>query len=151
MEIKGDAKLVRIFVGETDIINHVPVYERIVQEARKIHLAGATVFKGVMGFGRTSLIHTSKILRLSENLPVLIEIVDQEEKIKDFLPIVQAIFEEAGSGGLITMEKVEIIKYVKAPALRNPASLDSFLKHSLGLHQLCTEYCTSCGSAVCIM
>lgn len=112
MEIKGEAKLVRIFVGETDLIKHIPVYERIVQEARKLHLAGATVIKGCMGFGKTSLIHTAKILRLSENMPILIEIVDEEEKIKDFLPIIHNIFEEAGSGGLVTLEKVEIIKYV---------------------------------------
>lgn len=112
MEIKGNAKLIRIFVGETDLIKHIPVYERIVMEARKNHLAGATVIKGVMGFGKTSLIHTSKILRLSENMPILIEIVDEEEKIQNFLPVIHDIFEEAGSGGLITMEKVEIIKYV---------------------------------------
>jgi PII-like signaling protein len=112
MEIKGEAKLVRIFVGETDLINHIPVYEKIVMEAREQKLAGATVFKGVMGFGRKSLIHTSKILRLSENMPILIEIVDEEEKIKNFLPVIHNIFEEAGSGGLVTMEKVEVIKYI---------------------------------------
>ncbi|HSD62803.1 MAG TPA: DUF190 domain-containing protein [Ignavibacteriaceae bacterium] len=112
MEIKGNAKLIRIFVGETDLIKHIPVYERIVLEARKNHLAGATVIKGVMGFGKTSIIHTSKILRLSENMPILIEIVDEEEKIQNFLPIIHDIFEEARSGGLITMEKVEILKYV---------------------------------------
>ena len=110
--IKGEAKLLRIFVGETDIISHIPVYERIVQEARKIHLAGATVYKGVMGFGRTSRIHTSKILRLSEDMPLVIEIVDEAEKIEKFLPILHDIFEEAKSGGLITMEKADIIKYV---------------------------------------
>jgi uncharacterized protein len=112
MEIKGEAKLVRIFIGETDILHHIPVYERIVQEARKLHLAGATVFKGVMSFGRTSRIHTAKILRLSEDLPIVIEIVDGEEKIEKFLPIVHDIFEEANCGGLITMEKAEIIKYI---------------------------------------
>lgn len=112
MELKGEAKLVRIFIGESDIIHHVPVYEKIVQEARKFHLAGATVFKGVMGFGGTSMIHTAKILRLSEDMPMVIEIVDEEEKIEKFLPILQNIFEEANSGGLITMEKAEIIKYV---------------------------------------
>lgn len=112
MEIKGEAKLVRIFVGETDILHHVPVYERIVQEARKLHLAGATVFKGVLGYGGTSRIHTAKILRLSEDMSMVIEIVDEEEKIEKFLPIIHDIFEEANCGGLITMEKVEIIKYV---------------------------------------
>ncbi len=112
MELKGEAKLVRIFVGESDLIHHIPVYEKIVQEARKIHLAGATVFKGVMGYGGTSRIHTSKILRLSEDMPMIIEIVDEEEKINNFLPMLHDIFEEANCGGLITMEKAEIIKYV---------------------------------------
>ncbi len=112
MEIKGEAKLVRIFVGETDILHHVSVYERIVQEARKQHLAGATVFKGIMSYGKTSMLHTAKILRLSEDMPIVIEIVDEEEKITQFLPIVHDIFEEANCGGLITMEKAEIIKYV---------------------------------------
>jgi uncharacterized protein len=112
MEIKGEAKLVRIFVGESDLIGHIPVYERIVQEARKVHLAGATVFKGVMGYGGTSRIHTSKILRLSEDMPMVVEIVDEVEKIESFLPVLHRIFDEAQSGGLITMEKAEIIKYV---------------------------------------
>ena len=112
MELKGEAKLVRIFVGESDILHHTPVYESIVLEARKQHLAGATVFKGVMGFGRTSRLHTSKILRLSEDMPMIIEIVDEEEKIEKFLPVVHDIFEEANCGGLITIERAEIIKYV---------------------------------------
>ena len=112
MEIKGEAKLLRIFVGESDLIGHIPVYEKIVQEARKIHLAGATVFKGVMGFGGTSRIHTAKILRLSEDMPMVIEIVDVIEKVESFLPLLHDIFEEAQSGGLITMEKADIIKYV---------------------------------------
>ena len=114
MELKSEAKLVRIFVGESDLIHHIPVYEKIVQEARKMHLAGATVFKGVMGYGGTSRVHTSKILRLSEDMPMVIEIVDEEEKINNFLPMLHDIFEEANCGGLITMEKAEIIKYVVA-------------------------------------
>ena len=111
MQIKGEAKLVRIFVGESDLINKVPVYERIVMEARKAELAGATVFKGIMGYGGRSRIHTAKILRLSEDLPLVIEIVDEVEKIEKFIPVVDDIFENADCGGLITMEKVEIIKY----------------------------------------
>lgn len=111
MEIKGEAKLVRIFIGEADFLNHAPVYEKIVQEARKLHLAGATVFKGILSFGRTSRIHTAKILRLSEDLPIVIEIVDEAEKIESFLPVLHDIFEKANCGGLITMEKAEIIKY----------------------------------------
>jgi PII-like signaling protein len=111
MELKGEAKLIRIFIGETDLIGHIPVYEKIVQEARKLHLAGATVFKGIMSYGKTSRIHTAKILRLSEDMPIVIEIVDDEEKIEKFLPILHDLFEEADCGGLITMEKAEIIKY----------------------------------------
>lgn len=112
MEIKSEAKLVRIFLGESDKLNHIPVYEKIVMESRSAGLAGATVFRGVMGFGSNSIIHTSKILRLSEDLPMIIEIVDDVEKIENFLPILHKIFEEANCGGLITMEKAEIIKYI---------------------------------------
>jgi PII-like signaling protein len=110
MHIEGEAKLLRIFVGESDLINHVPVYEKIVLEARKAGLAGATVTKGIMGFGASSRIHTSKILRLSEDLPLLIEIADAEKKIEEFIPMLNDIFEQANSGGMITMEKVSIIK-----------------------------------------
>ncbi len=112
MHINGDAKLLRIFVGESDKSGNLPVYEKIVLEARKAGLAGATVFKGIMGFGGTSRIHTTKILRLSEDLPLVIEIVDAIDKIEEFLPSLDKIFEEANSGGLITIEKAEIIKYV---------------------------------------
>lgn len=113
MQIKGEAKLLRIFVGESDKIHSTTVYEKIVMEARKKELAGATVFKGIMGFGGRSRIHTSKILRLSEDMPLIIEIVDEEAKIDLFIPIIEQIFEEANCGGLITLEKAEIIKYVK--------------------------------------
>ncbi len=112
MHITGEAKLLRIFIGESDLSHHVPVYEKIVVEARKFGLAGATVFKGIMGFGGTSrFIHTAKILRLSEDLPLIIEIVDEEEKIEKFMPVLEIIFEEANCGGLITIEKATIIKY----------------------------------------
>lgn len=111
MKIEGDAKLLRIFVGEDDKINHVPVFEKIVAEARRQNLAGATAYKGVMGFGGNSRIHSAKILRLSEDLPMVIEIVDEQKKIEDFIPLVEQIFEVANCGGLITVEKAEIIKY----------------------------------------
>lgn len=114
MHIEGEAKLLRIFVGESDLIHHVPVYEKIVTEARKAGLAGATVIKGIMGFGASSRIHTAKLLRLSEDLPIIIEIVDEEKKIENFIPELNNIFKEANSGGLITMEKVNIIKYTVA-------------------------------------
>lgn len=114
MEIKGNAKLVRILVGESDKLDHIPVYEKITLEARKAGLAGATVFKGIMGFGKNSRIHTAKILRLSEDMPMVIEIVDEAEKIEQFLPALHDMFEKANCGGLITMENVDIIKYVKS-------------------------------------
>jgi uncharacterized protein len=111
MHINGEAKLLRIFIGESDKHGSVSVYEKIVMEARKEGLAGATVFKGVMGFGGNSRIHSSKILRLSEDLPLIIEIVDELPKIEKFLPLLDNIFEEANCGGLITIEKADIIKY----------------------------------------
>ena len=114
MKIEGEAKLLRIFIGETDHLHHIPVYEKIALEARKIGLAGATVFKGIMGFGKNSRIHTSKILRLSEDMPMVIEIVDEAEKIENFLPVLHELFEKANCGGLITLENVDIIKYVKS-------------------------------------
>jgi hypothetical protein len=112
MQIKGEAKLLRIFIGESDKSYSIPVYEKIVIEARKAGLAGATVFKGIMGYGGSSRIHTSKILRLSEDMPLIIEIVDKIEQIESFLPKLDEIFESSNCGGLITIEKAEVIKYV---------------------------------------
>lgn len=109
MKTENDAKLLRIFIGETDKIGHVPVYEKIVLEARKKELAGATVYKGIMGYGGNSVIHSAKILTISEDLPLVIEIVDEVKKIEEFIPVVEKIFEESNCGGLITMEKAEII------------------------------------------
>ena len=111
MKIEGEAKLLRIFVGEDDKISHLPVHEKIVTEARKNNLAGATVYKGIMGYGGNSRIHSAKILRLSEDLPLVIEIVDEGKKIEEFIPAVEKIFEDANCGGLITIEKAVIIKY----------------------------------------
>jgi len=112
MQIKGDAKLLRIFIGESDKSGSIPVYEKIVLEARKAGLAGATVFKGIMGYGGKSRIHTSKILRLSEDMPLIIEIVDKIEQIENFLPYLDKIFEDSKCSGLVTIEKAEVIKYV---------------------------------------
>jgi len=111
MKIEGEAKLLRIFTGESDKIHSIPVYEKIVLDARKAGLAGATVFKGIMSFGGTSRIHTTKILRLSEDLPLIIDIVDEITKIEQFIPVIDKIFEEANCGGLVTLEKAEIIRY----------------------------------------
>ncbi|HLG30244.1 MAG TPA: DUF190 domain-containing protein [Candidatus Brocadiales bacterium] len=107
MKIPEDAKLLRIFIGENDRWEGKPLFEAIVQKARKDGLAGATVLKGFEGFGAHSRIHTAKILRLSEDLPIVIEIVDSEEKIEAFLPELDEMVKE----GLITLEKVRVIKY----------------------------------------
>ena len=112
MGIRKDATLLRIFIGDRDKTGHVPVYETIVLKAREMQLAGATVFKGIMGFGHSSRVHTSKILRLSEDLPIIIEIVDNEEKIKEFMPVLDDLLEESNAGALVTIEKAEIIKYI---------------------------------------
>ena len=112
MQINKDAKLLRIFIGESDRIKGRSVYEEIVLKAREAGLAGATVIKGVMGFGANSKIHTSKLLTLSEDLPLIIEIVDELEKIEKFIPIANEIFENANIGGLVTIEKAEVIKYI---------------------------------------
>jgi PII-like signaling protein len=107
MQIPTDAVLLRIFIGESDRWEHKPLYEAIVLKARERHLAGATVLRGPMGFGRASRLHTAKILRLSMDLPLIIEIVDSEEKINAFLPELDKMI----SGGLVTMEKVKVLHY----------------------------------------
>ena len=107
MKLPTDAVLLRIFLGESDRWQHQPLYEAIVLKARELHLAGATVLRGPMGFGAASLIHTAKILRLSMDLPMVVEIVDTEEKVNSFLP---ALDEMMGSG-LVTLEKVKVIHY----------------------------------------
>ena len=103
--------LLRIFIGESDRWQHKPLYEAIVLTAREAHLAGATVLRGPMGFGKASRLHTSKILRLSMDLPLVIEIVDSEEKINSFLPTLEKMI----GGGLVTLEKVKVIYYRADP------------------------------------
>ena len=107
MQISKQALLLRIFFGEDDKLEGRPLYEAIVLKAREMHLAGATVLRGHMGFGASSRLHTTKILRLSEDLPLLIEIVDSEEKINDFLPVLDRMM----SSGLVTLEKVQVLQY----------------------------------------
>src|SRR5438067_1741348 len=107
MQIPKDAVLLRIFIGESDRWEHQPLYEAIVMKARERHLAGATVLRGPMGFGAASRIHTAKILRLSMDLPIVIEIVDSEEKLNEFLPEL----EEMIGGGLVTLENIKVIHY----------------------------------------
>ncbi|NWF89528.1 MAG: DUF190 domain-containing protein [Ignavibacteriaceae bacterium] len=111
MKIEGEGKLLRIFLGEVDKFEGKPLYEVLIRKARELHLAGATVFRGLEGFGAKSVIHKAKFLELSEDLPVLIEIVDTEHKIREILPILDEIITKARCGVLITMEKAEVIKY----------------------------------------
>lgn len=107
MKIEGEGQLLRIFVGEDDRWEGAPLYEAIVRKARERGMAGATVLRGIEGFGARSRIHTTKILRLSEELPIVIEIVDKEERIQAILPVLDEMVEE----GLITLERVHIIAY----------------------------------------
>lgn len=110
MTIPTESYLLRIFIGESDRHDGKPLHEAIVMQARECHLAGATVLRGGMGFGASSRLHTSKILRLSTDLPLIIEIVDSEEKINGFLPLLDKMM----GGGLVTLEKVRVIHY-RAP------------------------------------
>jgi uncharacterized protein len=107
MTIPEEGSLLRIFVGESDRHGHQPLYEAIVLKARAAGLAGATVLRGVMGFGKHSILHTAKILRLSEDLPMVIEIVDSAEKIEQFLPVLDEMIKD----GLVTLERVKVLHY----------------------------------------
>jgi uncharacterized protein len=107
MRLPEEAELLRIFIGESDHYQGRPLYEVIVLEARRRGMAGATVLRGVMGFGADSRMHTAKILRLSEDLPIVVEIVDKPERIADFLPELDKMIEE----GLITLERARVIAY----------------------------------------
>jgi PII-like signaling protein len=112
MKLDGEGFLLRIYLGELDKFGHMPLYEAIVLKARELGMAGATVLRGPMGFGAHSHLHTAKILRLSEDLPVLIELVDKEEKINAFLPELDKMIK----AGLVTLEKVRVIKYQGDPS-----------------------------------
>jgi PII-like signaling protein len=107
MQIPKQALLLRIFIGEDDKFAGAPLYEAIVLKAREQQIAGATVFRGPLGFGASSRLHTTKILRLSEDLPLVIEIVDSEDKINAFLPVLDGMM----SSGLVTLEKVQVLQY----------------------------------------
>ena len=109
MEMPRDAVLLRVFFGEDDKFEKLPLYEAIVLKARDMHLAGATVLRGTAGFGHSSRIHTTKILRLSQDLPIVVEIVDTRDKIDAFLPVLDRMM----SSGLVTLEKVQVLQYGK--------------------------------------
>jgi PII-like signaling protein len=107
MKIPNDGYLLRVFIGESDKWHGTPLYEAIVLKARELHLAGATVLRGPMGFGAHSRLHTAKIMRLSEDLPMVVEIVDSKEKIDELMPHIDEMVQE----GLVTLERVQVIKY----------------------------------------
>lgn len=114
MKIPREAVLLRIFFGENDRFQRLPLHEAIVLKAREMHLGGATVLRGHIGFGHSSRIHTTKILRLSQDLPVVVEIIDSQEKIDTFLPVLDGMM----SSGLITMERAEVLQYGSEGASR---------------------------------
>ena len=105
------AKLLRIHIGELDRVRHRPLFEVLVTEARVTGLSGATVLRGIESFGASSVVHRSRLLELSEDLPIVVELVDTEEKIRIFLERIEPILDEAGCGVLMTMEKVEILRW----------------------------------------
>ena len=115
MKVPRESCLLRIFVGEDDHHDGAPLYEAIVMKARSEHLAGATVLRGPMGFGHSSRLHTAKVLRMSEDLPMVIEIVDSEEKIQAFLPLLDSMM----GSGLVTIEKVTVLRYGEDAALES--------------------------------
>jgi uncharacterized protein len=112
MQVPKDAVLLRIFIGEDDRADGRPLYEAIVMAAREMHIAGATVLRGPMGFGRSSRLHTAKILRLSEDLPMVVEIVDAEERIQALLDLIEPMI----GSGLVTLEKVQVLRYGERPS-----------------------------------
>jgi PII-like signaling protein len=116
MEISGQAVLLRIFVGESDKLGHAPMHEAIVRRARDAGLAGATVLKGVLGYGASARIRTAKILDLSADLSMVVEIVDEEAKVDAFISTLSVLFEEAGCGGLVTLENIRVIHYLPEKA-----------------------------------
>ncbi|MBX5439790.1 MAG: DUF190 domain-containing protein [Thermoflavifilum sp.] len=109
--LNGDSKLLRIFIGEIDKLGRQPLYEAILFAARKQGMAGCTVLRGIMSFGAGTVVHTAKWIDISEDLPIVVEIVDKEEKINAFLPVLQEMMEKAGCGGLITIEKAQVLYY----------------------------------------
>lgn len=111
MQLPQNAMLLRVFVGQDERYESQPVYEAIVMKAREHHLAGATVLRGPLGFGHSSRIHTTKVLRLSQDLPMVVEIVDTEEKINAFLPVLDTMI----GSGLVTLEKVQVLRYGPPP------------------------------------
>jgi PII-like signaling protein len=111
IQLNPDSKLLRIFIGEADKIKHQPLYEAILFAAKEEGLAGATVTRGIMSYGASTRIHTAKLIDISQDLPIVVEIIDHEEKINKFLPRINAMIDEAACGGLVTIEKAQVLYY----------------------------------------
>lgn len=114
MPLNPDSKLLRIFIGENDKIDHRPLYEALLFAAKKQGLAGATVLRGIMAYGASTQVHTAKLIDISQDLPIIVEIVDHEDKINIFLKTVNNLMDEAGCGGLVTLEKAQVLYYKSA-------------------------------------
>lgn len=113
-QLNPDSKLLRIFIGENDKVEHRPLYEALLFAAKKQGLAGATVLRGIMAYGASTRVHTAKLIDISQDLPIVVEIVDQEEKINAFLQTVNELMDKAGCGGLVTIEKAQVLYYRSA-------------------------------------
>ncbi|MGH2645421.1 MAG: DUF190 domain-containing protein [Chitinophagaceae bacterium] len=114
-QLNPDSKLLRIFIGENDKVEHRPLYEALLFAAKKQGLAGATVLRGIMAYGASTRVHTAKLVDISQDLPIIVEIVDQEEKINEFLKTVNGFMDKAACGGLVTIEKAQVLYYKSAP------------------------------------
>lgn len=110
-QLNPNSKLLRIFIGENDKADHQPLYEALLFAAKKQGLAGATVLRGIMGYGASTKVHTAKLIDISQDLPIVIEIVDHEDKINTFLRTVNQLMDKAGCGGLVTIEKAHVLYY----------------------------------------
>jgi PII-like signaling protein len=112
-QLSADSQLLRIFIGENDKVDHRPLYEALLFAAKQEALAGATVLRGIMAYGASSRIHTAKLIDISQDLPIVVEIVDHKDKIDHFMVTVKALMDRAGCGGLITMEKAQVLYYTR--------------------------------------
>lgn len=121
MHIEGEATLLRVFIGEADKLGHKALFDVIVEEARAAGLAGATVLRGIQGFGLSAKMRSSRILDLSSDLPVVVEIVDEESKVAGFVDKLNDLLERADSGGLVTVEKAHVIRYLHGASARRDA------------------------------
>lgn len=111
MQLDPDARLLRIFIGEIDKYGHRPLYEALLQEARKENMAGCTVLKGILSFGASSIVHTAKLIDISQDLPIVVEVVDTDEKINNYREKISEMLEKAGCGALVTIEKATVLHY----------------------------------------